>query len=237
MVKFKLFSRLNRIFSRLNLHSSDFLGWDKKVLNPPSSDELLEKSIKEYSEFEKVILASIYHLINTQNVDKEYLTVLTKNNVLIADLIEGEGDKVEIPSFVKMEGEKYNILIACHNHFLGAVMPSLDDVGSTLDHNCQFMSIVSCNHIGILINESDEIEWAEFLIDFEIFVEYMSFCLENEKFDDLDKIDMLNISEEERELMKSIIFDRFISDNLEKFVNEFNMRFNKYNIYKLYIDI
>lgn len=43
---------------------------------------------------------------------------------------------------------------------------------------------------------------------------------------------MMDISENEREKMKSKIHDKFLSDNIEKFIGEFNSRFNKYNIYE-----
>lgn len=97
------------------------------------------------------------------------------------------------------------------------------------------MVIVSCNHIGILINESNEIDCELFINDFNWFKEYIGFCIEIEKGYELDEIDMMDISENEREKMKSKIHDKFLSDNIEKFIGEFNSRFNKYNIYELYI--
>lgn len=77
-------------------------------------------------------------MANTQYVDEEFLTVLTKDFRLIVDLIAGNENEVNLPLIAKMEGEKENILMACHNHFFGAVIPSLDDVGTTLNHNCLF---------------------------------------------------------------------------------------------------
>jgi hypothetical protein len=115
--------------------------------------------------------------------------------------------------------------------------PSLDDISTTINNHCPFVAIVSCNHIGILINESDEIDFKQFSSDFEWFREYIGFCIDIEKGQELDEIDMMDISEDEREVMKSIVHDRFLSDNVEKFVNEFNYRFNKYKIYELYISL
>lgn len=61
--------------------------------------------------------------------------------------------------------------------------------------------------------------------------------MDNEKCEEFDEIDMMDIPEGEREIMKSVIYDTFISENIEKFVDEFNVRFNKYNIYELYIKL
>lgn len=121
------------MFSRLNpLNSFDFGEVDEEINCPPTSDELIKNAVKSISEFEKVILIGIYHLINTQNVSKEYLTVLTKNLKLIEDLTEGEYNEVHISENVKREGKMGNILVACHNHFFGAIVPSCEDVFSTI---------------------------------------------------------------------------------------------------------
>ncbi len=83
--------------------------WDdseEEIFVPPPSEELLEMVIKKYPKFKHAILIAMYHLINTQSVKNEYLTALTKNNVLIADLIEGKGDNVSTTSNVEKEGEK-----------------------------------------------------------------------------------------------------------------------------------
>ena len=57
MMKFKVFSRLNGIFSKLNpLNSFDFGYIKQDLINPPTSKELLEKTVNNYPEFEKVIL-------------------------------------------------------------------------------------------------------------------------------------------------------------------------------------
>ena len=236
MVKFKAFSRLKNIFLRFNpLFSFDFDNHKVEISKPLSSNELLERTIIKCPEFMKVVLIAIYHLINTNGENKEYLTVLTKDNKLLIDLIEGRGDNVSVPPIVKVEGKKGNILVACHNHFLGAIIPSLDDVATAINNYCPFVAIVSGNHIGILIIESDGIDCEKFENDFEWFREYIGFCIDVEKGQEIDEIDMMDISEEKREEMKSIIHDKFLADNVEKFVNEFNNRFNKYKIYELYI--
>jgi hypothetical protein len=122
MVNFKDFSRLKNIFSRiipLNSFNDDKDGED--YFKPFSSDELLEMTVKNCSKFKYVLLTAIYHLINTNNQNNEYLTVLSKSNQFVVDLIEGKGNSVTVPNIVKSEGKKNNILVACHNHFFGAI--------------------------------------------------------------------------------------------------------------------
>lgn len=85
MVNLKAFSILKNFFSRFN--PIPIFKWDaseEEISIPLSSKELLEKVIVKYPEFKNVILVAIYHLINTQNMNSEYLTVLTKDFRLIA---------------------------------------------------------------------------------------------------------------------------------------------------------
>ena len=94
--------KIKNFFNRLNpLNLIDFGDIDVEIENAPTSEELLIQTIKKYSDFEKVILIALYHLINTQNSDKEYLTILTNDLRLICDLVEGDGESVEIPDLVK----------------------------------------------------------------------------------------------------------------------------------------
>lgn len=184
--------------------------------------------------FEKVILIGLYHLINSQNAYKEYLTVLTKNLKLIEDLTEGEENEVPISDNVKEEGKKNNIFVVCHNHFFGAIIPSCEDVLSTVKYNCQFSVISSENNLGIIYNNFN-LKYLDGLIrELLLFDRYIEFCFSIEYAEELDSLDD---SDEENEKMMLELFNQFVSRNNDKFVNEFNSRFNKYNIYEIYIKI
>ena len=81
MLKLKAFSRLKNIFSRLNpMPSFKWGDSDEEIIVPPTSEELLERTIKKYPKLKYAILFSIYHLINTQNENNEFLSVLTKDS-------------------------------------------------------------------------------------------------------------------------------------------------------------
>lgn len=102
MVKFGTFSRFKDIFSRLNPLNSFEWNIEQVNIKSISSDNLLEKIILNYLNFEIVILVAIYHLFNTKNVSNEFLTVLSKDNKIIVDLMEGDENNVKIPHIVKM---------------------------------------------------------------------------------------------------------------------------------------
>lgn len=238
MVKLNAFSRLKNFFSRLNPIPS--FEWDEpeeEIIIPPSSSELLEMFVKKYPKFKYVILIAIYYLINTQGAKNEFLSVLTKDLRLVVDLVEGNDLIVNTPVQVEIESKKNNILIASHNHFFGAIIPSLGDICKALKCNCNLISVVSENHIGIVLIEYNSNCDKKLIDEFFLFHGYLDICFAFERHDELSYLQSLQITDEEKEMMKLEIYDKFISENTEKFVNEFNIRFNKFNIYELYIEL
>lgn len=242
MVKFRTFSRLKNIFTRLNPSNSfNFDEWDVEVIKPPSSDDLLKKAINDNDRFEKVILMAIYHLINTQGVNEEYLTVLTKDLRLISDLVKCEKDTVRIPENLKSEPSS-NILLTCHNHFQKAIIPSTRDLQNAFKPNIKFTIIVSDDQIGILINDLgekffnfDDDELKLFKETWKCFSDYIVFCLNQEKPNEVLKFYLVEDESDEIKEEFQKIYDEFVGDNIDKFVNEFNVRYEKYNIYFIHI--
>lgn len=242
MTKFKVFSRLNSIFSRLNpLNSFDWGYVKQDLIKPPSSKELLEKAVNNYPEFEKVILIGIYHLMNTQYMDKEYLTVLTKDLRLICDLVEGDNSSVEIPEILKIEPIE-NILLTCHNHFNNSLIPSSRDFRNIVQPKIRFTIIVSKECIVILINELQETfhkfsdkELKEFINTWKSFNDYIIFCMGIDKPDLIFRFFDDNSGMDDNEFQE--IFEVFVGENLSKFIDEFNVRFKKYNMYCIHIKI
>ncbi|WP_458455532.1 hypothetical protein [Methanobrevibacter sp.] len=242
MVKFKDFLRFKELFTHLNPINS--VGSDKKEgisSNSLTSEKLLEKSIQSYLEFEKVVLIAIYHLINTQNTNKEYLTVLTKDLRLICDLVESNTCSVDIPESLKSEPVE-NILLTCHNHFYKSIIPSLNDFKNIIKPKIKFTIIVSDDSIGILVNELlDDFykfnynQMKEFCNTWKSYNDYIIFCLGMDKpevilrfYDDCSDMD-------DEEFQQ--IFEIFVGENISKFIDEFNVRFKKYNMYCIHIEI
>ena len=205
------------------LNSFDFGEIDVEIGKTPTSDELLKKTINKYSYFEKVIMLAIYHLINTQFVECEYLTVLTKDFRLIADLVEGEKNKVHLSDDVRNEGNDNNILIACHNHYFGAIIPSCEDILSIIIYGCQFAVISSENYIGIICNDCNEMVLEDIKRELLLFDKYIEFRF---SIDCFDEIQLLDESSVDFKKLKLELYDKFVCRNNEKFVNEFNSRFN-----------
>lgn len=58
---------------------------------------MFKKAVEEHNELKEVIWISLYHCLNTFEAKIEYLTVLDINFQLIADLVEGNEEKVIIP--------------------------------------------------------------------------------------------------------------------------------------------
>lgn len=114
-------------FEKLNpINSFDFD--ENSKVNNFNNIELFKNSIKNHKELKEVIWIGIYHCLNTFNLDDEYLTVLNKDFLIIADLIEGNDTSVDIPEFVKKEIYDGNVLATFHNHFNGAIIPSSKDL-------------------------------------------------------------------------------------------------------------
>lgn len=241
MIKFKVFSRLNGFFSRLNpLNSFDVSDVKVDIVKPPTFKELLEKTVNKYPKFEKIILIGIYHLINTQNADKEYLTVLTKDMRLVADLMKGNLDKVNVPDIVKIESKKNNILLTCHNHIRGSIIPSKNDFYNMINPNILFTIIVSKEDIGIIINDSINRKISNkklICTDWDDYRKYLEWCFLDEYNDEIKHLKMFCKSKKEFKKKYDILFLQFVEENSEKFVDEFNMRMKKYNIYILHINI
>ncbi|WP_298524411.1 hypothetical protein [uncultured Methanobrevibacter sp.] len=113
----------------------------------------------------------------------------------------------------------------------------MGDISTAIKNNCQFIAIVSENHIGFLIFEYKFKNHTQLIHDLELFNGYIDLCFYSEKGDEVDQLFNKDISKSARKNLELEIYDRFISQNNLKFVNEFNFRFNKYNIYEIYIEL
>lgn len=228
MVDFRNFLKLKNILSRLNpIPAFPFGDEEEVIVKSQSQEELLKSVIKKYPQFKRIIMISIYHLINTQNVEKEYLTVLTKDLRLIADLIEGERDKVSVPKNVKEESKKGNVLVICHNHFHGAIIFSSIDFKNVLCSKIKFSVIVSNGNIGILVNEFssfDEKYLKSLKIELKDYIGYVMFTFIINNDEAIEKLDNSNLDDELYSIEYQNLFDRFIAKNNLKFIDEFNLR-------------
>lgn len=209
-------------------------------VNPKNNLNLFIKAINEHEELKEVIWIALYHCLNTFDVSHEYLTVLNKNFQLIADLVEGDDRSVELPVNVKNEMLNDNVLATFHNHFNGAILPSSNDLKNTIIPFVKFMVITSNENIGIIVNDLidlDENLIEHFKQEWIIFVSYLAWSFNNNMTDDIEKIYNSKCSENDKQNKEQKLFDRYIGENSQKFIEEFNSRMEKYNVYFIQINI
>lgn len=209
-------------------------------VNPKNNLNLFIKAINEHEELKEVIWIALYHCLNTFDVSHEYLTVLNKNFQLIADLVEGDDRSVELPVNVKNEMLNDNVLATFHNHFNGAILPSSNDLKNTIIPFVKFMVITSNENIGIIVNDLIDIDEnliEHFKQEWIIFVSYLAWSFNNNMTDDIEKIYNSKCSENDKQNKEQKLFDRYIGENSQKFIEEFNSRMEKYNVYFIQINI
>lgn len=239
-----LFSKIRLKFQNLlgfeKLNPLDNFDFDENVDEAKFNDniELFKKAIENHPELKEVIWIGIYHCLNTYESNKEYLTVLNNDFEIIADLVEGNNRKVFVPDFIKDEYNQGNVLATFHNHFEGAILPSNNDFNNSILPNLKFTIITSENIIGIIVNNiSVDFECFQMLInEFKMFEIYVNFCFSNDQFENIENLED-NFEGEELKKEREILFNNYISDNIEKFVFEFNDRMEKFNVYLIYIKL
>lgn len=240
-------------FTKLKRKFQNLIGFDK--LNPldnfdfddDKSDEiksvnnigLFSDAIEKHPDLKEVIWISLYHCLNTQYASNEFLTVLNNDFELIVDLLEGNNRNLIVPEFVKNEYRKGNILATFHNHFGGAIIPSINDFNNSILPKLKFTVITSENSIGIIVNDNIEFnsEIFQLLInDFKLFEVYLNFCFSNDEFDNIKLLEN-SFEGEEFKKHREILFDNYVARNIERFVVEFNSRMEKFNVYFVYIKL
>ena len=222
-------------FEKLNpINDFDF---DEKFDQIKSIDniELFKKAMDEHKELKEVIWIAIYHSLNTFDAKHEYLTVLNKNFHLIADLVEGDDRSVEIPTPVKKEIVDGNVLATFHNHFKGAILPSSNDLKNTIIPFIKFMVITSNENIGIIVNNFEGNLIDLFKQEWIMYISFLTWSFNNQKTKEVQEIYNSKLSKIEKEKEEQMLFDEYLGENLTKFIDEFNLRMEKYNVYFLQI--
>ena len=72
--------------------------------------------------------------------------------------------------------------------------------------------------------------------EFKLFEVYLNFCFSNDEFNNIESLEN-DYEGDELKKQREILFNRYISLNIEKFVVEFNYRMEKFNVYLIYIKI
>lgn len=226
----KIMFKFHNLFRFEKLNSRDNLVFDVdlKEENSLNNIDLFKNLIIKHNELKDIIWIAIYHCLNTYDASKEYLTVLDVDFEIIADLIDGDDEHVNIPDDVKNEILDGNVLATFHNHFNGAIIPSSRDLENTILPFVKYMVITSHGNIGIIVNDNNDFDDDLFKLFKQEWIFYLTFtnwCFNNDVEEKLNNPSVLNNKIEEQ-----ILFEKYISKNLSKFVKEFNLRMEKYNV-------
>ena len=92
----------------------------------------------------------------------------------------------------------------------------------------------------MIINTNKELSEKQIkLIENEsnLFEMYVSLCFYFEWGEKIEKLKKLNLSDDKYEYEENILFDKYVSENNSRFINEFNYRMDKFNIEIVHIKI
>ena len=191
----------------------------------------MNKLLDEIPELNKMMSLAVYHEANS-NKGIEYLTMLTKDGRLIADVFKGKKRETKFPESVLNEPVG-NILFSLHNHRYGAIIPSGNDIHNVIYPNIKFTGIVSESNFGLIVNENKKISKSKIKDierNFLLFEMYVTYCFDSEYNNQIEKLKKSSSSKEEFEEKESILFDKYLSKNNFRFVGEFNDRMKNFNI-------
>lgn len=119
-----------------------------------------------------------------------------------------------------------------HNHTDGAVIPSYGDMNNNLKHDVRYGIITAETRFGV-IKYNTELSLSQKKV---VLAVHSTF--EVRIFDDFERIESKKIKDVERGSEEyDKLFYKFVSRNINKYVNEFNDRLKVYNIEITYINI
>ena len=214
---------------------------NEKIINnakTTSSKGTIYRLLTEIPKVTAMLSLAGYHW-NNCDTEIECLTVLTKDGRLISDVFEGVEGETRFPESVLKEPVK-NILFTLHNHRYGAIIPSGNDIHNVIYPNISFTGIVSEKNLGLIINKNEYLnkhQIEEIENTFYFFNEYVTFCFDLDCKKNKRELKKNCSSKEEYKKKEKQLFDKYVSKNNSKFVNEFNDRMERYNIELVYIKI
>ncbi len=214
--------------SPLSLKLNNKIIKNAKVVDPSiNMDKLLDK----IPELNKMMSLAAYHELNSAG-EIEYLTMLTKDGRLIADVFKGKKGETRFPESVLKEPIE-NILFSLHNHRYGAIIPSGNDIHNVIYPNIKFTGIVSESNFGLIVNENkknSKSKIKDIENNFLLFEMYVTYCFDIECNNQIKKLKSSSSSKKEFKERDSILLDKYLSKNNSRFVEEFNDRMKNFNI-------
>ena len=203
-------SKNSRIIDKTNVNLTH--NPNKKILN----DESFKKYFSLIEE----------HAINTMGKSNEWLTLISKRGTVLVKATKGVEGHVNIPKRWK----KSYFHMTIHNHDNGVIMPSVKDLKTNIKHKSSFCVITSNNKVGVIKFGSKLTNNNK-----KIIISQYSLLREN-----MTRQFELNYGKKVRELSDeeyNKFFAEFISENTDRYINEFNSRLKEYNVEMTYINM
>ena len=207
---------------KLNKHAP------KNKNEAPRTIEQIREDILNDKSFTKFIDEILHHNNKTKGKLIEYLTIIDKSHKILKRFIKGINGHVKIPK--RFKNKKLHMTI--HNHMDGAVIPSYGDMNNNLKHDVKYGIITAETRFGV-IKYNTELSLSQKKIVLAIHSTFEVMI-----FDDFERIESKKIKDIERGSEEyDKLFYKFISRNINKYVDEFNARLKVYNIEITYINI
>ncbi|WP_296875513.1 hypothetical protein [uncultured Methanobrevibacter sp.] len=207
---------------KLNKHAP------KNKNEAPRTIEQIREDILNDKSFTKFIDEILHHNNKTKGKLIEYLTIIDKSHKILKRFIKGINGHVKIPK--RFKNKKLHMTI--HNHMDGAVIPSYGDMNNNLKHDVKYGIITAETRFGV-IKYNTELSLSQKKIVLAIHSTFEVMI-----FDDFERIESKKIKDIERGSEEyDKLFYKFVSRNINKYVDEFNARLKVYNIEITYINI
>ena len=194
----------------------------------PRTIEQIREDILNDKSFTKFIDEILHHNNKTKGKLIEYLTIIDKSHKILKRFIKGINGHVDVPE--KFKNRKLHMTI--HNHTHGAVIPSRGDMVKNLKHDVKYGIVTAETRFGVIKYKTNlSVKQKELILAI-----HSTFALKI--FDDFEKTERKKIKGLDRESDEyAILFNKYVSRNINKYVNDFNSRLKVYDIEITYINI
>lgn len=194
----------------------------------PRTIEQIRHDVLNDKSFTKFLDEILHHNNKTKGKLIEYLTLISKSQKVLKRFIKGINGQVSIPK--KLKNRKFHMTI--HNHTDGAVIPSYGDMNNNLKHDVRYGIITAETRFGVIKYKTNlSVKQKELILAI-----HSTFVIKI--FDDFEKTERKKIKGLDKESDEYVIlFNKYVSRNINKYVNDFNSRLKVYNIEITYINI
>lgn len=197
-----------------------------KNKNEPRTIAQIRNDLLNDNSFTKFIGEILHHNNKTKGELIEYLTLVSKSQKILKRLIKGEVGGVNIPK--KFKNKRFHMTI--HNHSNGAIIPSYEDLRTNFNHYAKYGVITAGTRVGV-VNLSLELNETQINLILAIHSTF-----EGQIYAEFHRAENKKLEKKLSKKEYNELFFKFVSKNIDKYVNEFNSRQKDYNVELTYIN-